>query len=332
MVDGTTILESRVPDLFPMKYDEEAEELVFAPMSRNRYKQILFLADDGGDHERFRMRFDDALLMSRENADFATPICLIMHPAYCGSTFLTRLLEQDERLLVLREPQVLAQAALVQGRRGEDLLRLSLAHVSRRFSTTERVVVKPHVPTNTLARRILDIHAGARIIYLRFPLTTYIRAVVKRPDRIMKLRFLLDKMKYRELAPRALESLVIANLNGEQVAACWWLWNKNIENDLVNGYPERVRAVDSEALVKDPLGVLTLINNHLGWEMEETELRQMAESEASRKHSKYPELQYDRDLDLTKEAHELELLEDRIDRLRKWLHMTGMADDTRSFL
>lgn len=121
-------------------------------------------------------------LLSQDQLDAPGSDRVIFHVAFCGSTLLARLLEQDGAAHVLREPNVLVDLANWK-RAGVDArfapsLRLVMASLRRRWVPTEAAVVKASNWPNNL---IVDLAAlpGLLSLVITIPRRAYAVAVLR---------------------------------------------------------------------------------------------------------------------------------------------------------
>ena len=122
----------------------------------------------------------------------AAPDRYIFHVGFCGSTLLSRLLDQAGRSLVLREPNCLADLANQANQpahdrkvaldRGLAELRSSLR---KRWQEGEAVVVKPSNWVNRLLPAFVAQTTPMRALFLTMDRAAFVRAIVRGgPDRL----------------------------------------------------------------------------------------------------------------------------------------------------
>lgn len=94
----------------PAKIDWRARQIVFRKIDPQAFRAVPFHdgRHDFMDSMAEAVEFDTAL-DSANSMDDATPDRFILHPAFCGSTFLGRLLSRNGQTACYREPQTLIE-------------------------------------------------------------------------------------------------------------------------------------------------------------------------------------------------------------------------------
>ena len=119
-----------------------------------------------------------------------SPRHYIFHIGHCGSTLLSRLLDHWPDTLGLREPLPLRTLALLQEQslfpspsltppRLRDLRTDVLGLLGRRFSPSQRIVIKATSSCNALVSPLLQTLPDARMLLLWIPLETYLATILK---------------------------------------------------------------------------------------------------------------------------------------------------------
>jgi hypothetical protein len=117
----------------------------------------------------------------------------IFHVSFCGSTFLSRLLDAPGRALVLREPNCLADLAnqrsadpaLPSSDDWRDAVAAVQRHLAEPWTANEPVVVKPSNWANSLLPDICADPARIRPVFIHMPRQAFVEAVIRGgPERI----------------------------------------------------------------------------------------------------------------------------------------------------
>jgi hypothetical protein len=88
----------------------------------------------------------------------ASPLRLVFHMSFCGSTLLARLLDRPGRVLALKEPNCLVDLADWKRTAGTDLepiLHFALAMLARPWAEDEQILLKPSSWANNLIDDLL---------------------------------------------------------------------------------------------------------------------------------------------------------------------------------
>lgn len=111
----------------------------------------------------------------------------IFHVSFCGSTFLSRLLDVPGHGLVLREPNCLADlanqysadAALRSTRDWGNALAAVQRHLARPWAAEEPVIVKPSNWANNLLGDLCADPAAVRPVFLHMDRAAFVEAVIR---------------------------------------------------------------------------------------------------------------------------------------------------------
>jgi hypothetical protein len=130
-----------------MQIDAQRNSILFVQMSRQSFKQSVFLDRWAVLAGRTTLSAEISKLMGRQPK---RPMHFILHGAFCGSTLLARYLETLPDCLVLKEPSVLFQLSRLQDNSPakaepspwHDRLRVTLALLARRYPSDRAVIVK----------------------------------------------------------------------------------------------------------------------------------------------------------------------------------------------
>ena len=173
--------------LLPHQIDFATEQLIYLPTSRPKIKEASFLdgRTDFANGSPVVGRFDELLSYPISHTE---PNRYIFHIGFCGSTFLSRLIDSPGHSLVLREPNVLAALANVRAAidRGEviegrfdSLLNATRALLNRSWTPNERVVIKPSNWANNLVQILCGASSTIRPLFLTMNRSSFLHAVLR---------------------------------------------------------------------------------------------------------------------------------------------------------
>lgn len=156
----------------------------------------------------------------------SSPYRLIFHVGFCGSTFLSRLLDAPGRVRVLREPNILAdlarhQASLdIKGQADPDfasLCRAVCTMVHRPWTPGEDVVVKPSNWANNLLPHLGREHELAHGLFLVTSRAAFVRSIFRGGhDRLAFAARAAVHLSSREQSDAALVAAALAR-NGDDL-------------------------------------------------------------------------------------------------------------------
>jgi hypothetical protein len=268
----TTLFHS--PEFYPQWIDFEKNLLHFVHMSRESYRNSVFLdvrTQHLGDPIR-KVNLDDVLRASAGSGAKSPRAHYILNTAFCCSTLLARYFELFPDCFVLKEPSMLTQLATVEPgsvARWDDISKVCVKLLSRTYLATERPVIKVHEACNVLGNRLLE-DPEVTITFLSTPVQRFLLSVLKEDLRRDWVRRRVDHMSRRAEFAELFQELDVAGLSDAQAACCMWLANHLQSQRL--GSDERVLVVNGDEVADRPLETLTRIAQAGGFAVSEEQL------------------------------------------------------------
>lgn len=253
----------RDPLWFADRYDPGDDAVHFRRLSRADHRAATFLTDEylPKDAPVAVVRRGDALAV----APATGPIHFIFHSAYCCSTLLARAFDVPGVAMGLKEPVFLNDLVGWKARGGApaDLgraLDAGLTLFARPFAPGEAIVVKPSNLANNLASAMLTLRPAAAALLLHAPLRTFLGSVARKGmwGRLWVRELLVKQLKDGLVWP----GMTIDDYLGQtdlQVAASGWLAQHALFTRLAARFPDRVRTLDSRALMAEPAAAMAAL-------------------------------------------------------------------------
>lgn len=267
------------PDLLVQQINLTARTAIVLRMTRRAYRAASFLdsrvlpfARDG-----FALPHAHLLRWTEAIVDTPRPIHFIFHTGHVGSTLISRLVDEADGVLSLREPPTLRTLAHAHDMLGQEDAPLSPSEYDAWFATqlrlwrrgyddTRCVVVKTTSDTARIGHRLMNDAPTARAILLNVPAETYLAQTLsalsvrdvhdKLPERLARLARLLGDVE----EPRS---------TGEAIASSW-LAEQLTHDRIRHPWPERILRVDFDAFLADSGVHLAAIFKHLQLEAPDT--------------------------------------------------------------
>ena len=258
----TTLFHS--PEFYPQWMDFETNELHFVRMSREGYRDSVFLdvrTQHLGDPIQ-KVNLDDVLRASAGNGAKSRGAHYVLNTALCCSTLLARYFELFPDCFVLKEPSVLRQLATVEPgsvSRWEDAFEVCVKLLSRTYLESERPVIKVHEACNVLGNRLLQ-DPEVTITFLSTPVRRFVLSVLRQEFRREWVRQRVKQMSQREEFAELFHDLDVAGLSDAQAACCMWLANHLQSQRLCSSdNSERVLVLNGDDVADRPLETLARI-------------------------------------------------------------------------
>jgi hypothetical protein len=288
----TTLFHS--PEFYPQWVDFENNLLHFVHMSRESYRNSVFL-DVRTQHlgePIQKINLDDVLRASAGNDAKSPRVHYILNTAFCCSTLLARYFELFPDCFVLKEPNMLSQLATVEPgsvSRWEDIFQLCVKLLSRTYLESERPVIKVHEACNVLGDRLLQ-DPEITITFLSTPVRRFVLSVLKEEFRRGWVRRRVNQMSQRPEFAELFQDLDVAGLSDAQVACCMWLANHLLSRRLCSS--EHVLLLNGDDVAERPLQALTRIAKAGGFAVSEKQLDAIVSDPSVSRYSKNPSIPF----------------------------------------
>jgi hypothetical protein len=232
------------------------------------------------------------------------PLGFLFHTAFCCSTLLARALQAVPRTHVLREPLALRdladarRAARARGASdpvGGALGRLTLDLLGKTFEPHATVVIKPTNLAANFAWDALSLAPHARGVVLSCSYDAWIVSCMKKlPDTRAKMPWLAAQLLLDD--PLSAASLDIDATRLDETRAMvlvWFLQRRAWSMRLAAEGGVRLRSLDAEELLADPLTVLERVRYHLDLNHEPGRIAAIVAGPVWNTHAKDPKAPYD---------------------------------------
>lgn len=292
------------PDAYPQKLDLVRDAALVIRFDAAAYRAASFLDDRilGPATSGTWLPFDRVAAAARA-ARAACPVHFIFHTGHVGSTLVSRLLDESEAVLSLREPlplRTLAEAhdalgrsdALLSDAQFDLALGVFMKLWSRGYAATRSVVVKATSSAGRIAATLLGRGEGSRAIYLNLGAEPYLATLLAGqnspidlrghgPERIRRLQAWLTE----PVGP--LHAMSIGEL-----AAMSWLAESRSQHEAVARFPDRAIALDFDAFLADVPEGMARILGLFGLPADARYLSAVGRSPVLTRYSKAPEYGY----------------------------------------
>ncbi|MEA3009757.1 MAG: hypothetical protein QOJ91_1449 [Sphingomonadales bacterium] len=291
------------PDHYLQSY--EGDSAIFVPMDRTAYHRSIFLDHRISPSGNGSMRLPLTALAGKAPRPAATG--WIFHVAHCGSTLLSRALDDPSLNLVLREPLALRQQAFQPDR---TRLALTTALLSKRYREDLPTIVKANVPVNFLLPDLAALDPQARAIFLYSPLDDYLLAILRSENH----RGWLQRVTAQ------LDAYLgdLSGLSDAERCAALWLAQMQAFAGAIALMPN-ARALNAEAFFDAPRPVLQAAAAHLGVPMSEAMVDSAVSGPLFATYSKNPELPFDNRTRLARRAELEQPLAPELALARRWI-------------
>jgi hypothetical protein len=276
---------------FAHRYDPEHDAVHFVRLSRDAHRAATFVTDD------YLSAGLEKLILSRADiiaaAPQPSPVHFIFHSAFCCSTVLARAFDIPGVSMGLKEPPIYNDIVGWRHRGGgppahvAQVLDQTTTLLARPLGAGEATIIKPSNLANGLARGLLAMRRESKALLLYAPLETYLKSIAKKAmDGRLWVRDLLVKLLKEGLVDLGFTTEDYLGQTDLQVAAVGWLAQQALFARLAGEYPERVRTLDSEALLAQPTDVMRALAVLYGLALDDVQIDAIVAGPAFTTHSK----------------------------------------------
>lgn len=290
------------PAWLPHIYDPDRDAFVFARLPRELQQRLTFLDARFVPQAALSPAVPASALPTDVIRDAARPMHFIFHSAFCCSTVLTRALDIPGVSMGLKEPSVLAYlggyfATGLRAPSAERALSLSLDLLSRPLAVGETQITKPSNACNHMIARMMAARPDAKAIFLYSDLDAFLRATARRGAEGGSFARQLYGQFAHEIPLRLpKEESDPARLSDLQVAAQTWLMQIAVFASLAERFgPERVRILNSAALLARKAETMRAATRFLGLDVNEARIGAIVDGPAFSQHGKSPNVAFNTD-------------------------------------
>lgn len=253
----------RDPLWFADRYDPGHDAVHFRRLTRDDHRAATFLTDEylSDRAPKVIIRRADALAAEPPTG----PVHFLFHSAYCCSTVLARAFDAPGVAMGLKEPVLLNDLVGWRARGGQPadvaaVLDAGLTLFARPFAPGEATVIKPSNVANGFASAMLTVRPGSRALLLHAPLRVYLGSVARKGmwGRLWVRELLVKQIRDGTAWPGMGAEEFIGQTD-LQAAAIGWLAQHALFARLAGRFPARVRTLDSETLMADPVAAMTAL-------------------------------------------------------------------------
>lgn len=279
------------PALYPQQVNLEKRQVLLIRMTEMDYRNASFL--------------DDRILTTRSVGAWVElndiektltakldgkPLHFIFHAGHVGSTLLSRLLDETNLVLSLREPAPLRTFAELYDHDHANVdLETFLKLWSRGFAANRAVVLKATSSTERLGQHLLNARPNSRAVCLNLAAEPYLATLLAGENAAADLNG-HGPERMNRLEKNVGERPEVGSLG--ELAAMSWLTEILTQAHLAEVFDTRVLPLDFEELLAKPGETLKRVTAHFGLEPPPSYFESIGKSQVLRRYSKATEYEY----------------------------------------
>jgi len=282
------------PDVYPLKLDLAADRVSLVRLDEAAYIAASFLDErllHGGAREDWASWSDVGCRATGLDgeSDF------IFHIGHVGSSLLSRLLGDHDRIFALREPAILRALATDEATAPEDLanhLSCALKLLARVYRPGQRSLIKATSFVSDLGPAILQRIPSAKAILMVASPQTYITTILSGPASRGGLEAAAGR-RFARLQRRVGNiRRDVGSLSDGQLAALGWMCEVAALADIGIRFPERVQWLDFDEFLAKPAAGLFAVLQRVNVDPDRSTIDAMLAAPHWRRYSKAPEHPY----------------------------------------
>ena len=264
---------STSPDMYFARYNFLEERAYMVKMTEQYYQDSVFL-DPGRIKGTCVIEANFKWVESIADSIELQKMPMIFHTAFCGSTLMSQALHAAFDVLSLREPEPLSNLLELfrSPLKMEDYknywLDTVLKLLSKRYQPEAITVVKTNDYSNPMMIEIQNRYSEIPMLFMYTPLDEFVAGCLKAKNRRewIKGRYESSKPHADHLFAQELESASISDQGFAEMAAFYWSYNIALFFQSWRAHPERIRSLDFNAMLSDPLQALAACGAWFGLE------------------------------------------------------------------
>lgn len=292
-------------EIFPHQFDIFSDKILLVKLSDQEIRHASFL-----DQRALTPQTQGAWLpwnditQSIPDRPYAAPH-FIFHMGHCGSTLLSRLLEQLSPMRALREPLVLRSLAEEQAHQSTGLSFWNKQDFLNRFDQLLYLLSRPPTPCiikatsmcTDLMKVALTRATETKVAFVFIPPETYISALLGGSNALTDLRG-FARIRATRLQQMLKTPISLASLSLGQLAAMSWLCETASACQALDNAPKKgaIKTINFDNFLIAPQQQLTSLSQHFNIQINEETISAVLASDVMRTYSKAPEHPYDTDL------------------------------------
>jgi hypothetical protein len=281
------------PDYLAYKFNFRTENVEFMPVSRQEMRRVSSLSREFIDSNRQLVPVPLAQLapMLKTQAPPAEAPRFIYHTAFCSSTFLSRCLDVEGVTVVLREPQILLDAANAKrlqwrsqttGLDYRHMPQLALALLNKHALPGEKLVIKPINSVNNLLPEIRKVTGPGKSLMLYTDARNFLFSTLKKGEEAkntVRAMFDLTRCDFPHLANlRISDAIHMTDL--KVILTLWRLQIEQAEQALRNeSTGTEMASLYGERIIENPVHTLRAANRFLDLGISEEQIDAVASSD-----------------------------------------------------
>ena len=279
------------PALYPQQLNLQKRQVLLIRMTEMDYRSASFL-DDRILTQRTVGAWAELNTIETALADKhdGKPLHFILHAGHVGSTLLSRLIDETNLVLPLREPQPLRTfAELFDNDHANVDLETCLKLWSRGFVATRAVILKATSSVARLGQHLLNARPQSHAVYLNLAAEPYLATLLAGENAAGDLNGHAPERMNR-LEKHLGERPEVGSLG--ELAAMSWLTERLTQADLAAAFGARVLSLDFEELLSHPAAILKRVTAHFGLEPPPSYFENIGKSAVFHRYSKAMENEY----------------------------------------
>ena len=314
-------------NLFPAQINVESEELDFIRTSSEELERLPF-------HDS-RFNQNKQIIQSKKFSEIneslaSSSVSFIFHTAFCGSTFLSKLLGQTDYFLSIREPNVFMEIAnlLRVNAKIKNNKNLFNSWITKTISSflqldaNRHVVFKPTNASNNIIETFLKLLPESKALLLYSDLDSFLVSILKKGESGKAFIRNLYNILSLDGSPFAITDFRKVNCFTDLQIAClvWSMQMYVYQKISAVKYNNRVKFLNVNDFLNKPKQGLSKISEFFGQNLDMKTLQSLDEKGIFSSHAKFNDQLYNSNIRQRENLQIIEKYHNEFKEIHQWLN------------
>ncbi len=282
--------------LFPSSIDINNDELQFIHVNQQELDNLAF-------HDtrlsQYKSIVEKQNISNINDQDHQISLSYIFHTAFCGSTFLSKLLGNTQYYFSVREPNIFMELAnlkrINEQFKNNSVLFQSLVNktiISFSCPNKKKMLFKPTNATNNIIDELLIVSNKSKALFLYIDLNDFLVSILKKGEAGRSFIRNLYNILSLDSSPYIIQDFRQVNaLTDLQIASLVWAM-QIYEYQKFYHLNDKITFLHADKFLTEPENVLLKASSFLGVELDNCDLKDLKEKGMFTSHSKYKGREY----------------------------------------
>ena len=313
---------------FPARINAESEELLFIKTTHEELESLAF--HDSRLNQNKKIDHKKNFSEISDTID-SKSVSFIFHTAFCGSTFLAKILGQTEHYFSIREPNIFMELAnflrvnpKIKNNKTlfQSWLKKAISSFIKLSTNKPNIVFKPTNATNNIIEHLLKSTPNSKALLLYSDLDSFLISILKKGESGKSFIRNLYNILSLDASPFALTDFRKVNCFTDlQIACLVWSMQMYVYQNLASSkYQDRIKFLNTNEFLKNPKNSVIVISQYFGEALDEKQILKIEQQGLFSSHAKYKDQKYNPKIRKDENVKTLNKYRQEFDEIHNWLN------------